>query len=167
VRANPRTCRHLSASGAKTLSLAYDPLGRLWQTSSAAVGTTRFVYDGDRLVQEFDGSGNLLRIYVHGAGADEPVVWYELTGGPVRRFLHADQQGSIVAVAGDSGNVLAGNAYDPWGIPNPTNIGRFQYTGQAWIAELGMYYYKAIKALKELDEQKRLDSTVAHNSEIR
>jgi RHS repeat-associated protein len=22
-------------------------------------------------------------------------------------------------------------------------MGRFQYTGQAWIAELGLYYYKA------------------------
>jgi len=28
-------------------------------------------------------------------------------------------------------------------IPASTNDGRFQYTGQAWIAELGMYSYKA------------------------
>ena len=27
--------------------------------------------------------------------------------------------------------------------PAATNLGRFQYTGQAWIPELGMYYYKA------------------------
>ncbi|OYW45962.1 MAG: hypothetical protein B7Z08_00330 [Sphingomonadales bacterium 32-68-7] len=26
--------------------------------------------------------------------------------------------------------------------PSPTR-GRFRYTGQAWIPELGMYYYKA------------------------
>jgi RHS repeat-associated protein len=30
-----------------------------------------------------------------------------------------------------------------YGIPAPTNIGRFQYTGQAWISKIGMYYYKA------------------------
>ncbi|HYD15798.1 MAG TPA: RHS repeat-associated core domain-containing protein, partial [Hyphomicrobium sp.] len=35
------------------------------------------------------------------------------------------------------------NSYDPWGIPGAANQGRFQYTGQAWLAELGMYYYKA------------------------
>jgi RHS repeat-associated protein len=135
--------RLVSASGAKTASLAYDPLGRLWQTSGGSAGTTRFVYDGDDLVEEYDGAGNRQRVYVHGTGADEPLVWYELTGGPVRRFLHADQQGSIVAVADDAGNAIAIDGYDAWGIPNATNIGRFQYTGQAWIPELGMYYYKA------------------------
>jgi len=35
------------------------------------------------------------------------------------------------------------NSYDEYGIPGAGNDGRFQYTGQAWIAELGMYHYKA------------------------
>ncbi|WP_252406647.1 RHS repeat-associated core domain-containing protein, partial [Acinetobacter pittii] len=35
------------------------------------------------------------------------------------------------------------NSYDEYGIPGAGNIGRFQYTGQAWIPELGMYHYKA------------------------
>jgi RHS repeat-associated protein len=35
------------------------------------------------------------------------------------------------------------DTYDEYGIPGATNVGRFQYTGQAWLAELGMYYYKA------------------------
>jgi len=135
--------RLVSASGAKTASLAYDPLGRLWQTSGGPAGITRFIYDGDRLVEEYDGAGNRPRVYVHGPGEDEPLVWYELTGGPVHRFYHSDHQGSIVALADDYGNALAINGYDSWGIPNAANHGRFQYTGQAWIAELGMYYYKA------------------------
>jgi RHS repeat-associated protein len=33
--------------------------------------------------------------------------------------------------------------YDAWGIPNAGNQGRFGYTGQAWIPEIGMYHYKA------------------------
>jgi YD repeat-containing protein len=69
--------RLVSASGAKTASLAYDPLGRLWQTGGGAGGIARFVYDGDRLVEEYDGNGYRPRVYVHGAGADEPLVWYE------------------------------------------------------------------------------------------
>ena len=38
---------------------------------------------------------------------------------------------------------MAINAYDEYGIPASTNIGRFQYTGQAWLPEVGLYYYKA------------------------
>jgi RHS repeat-associated protein len=41
------------------------------------------------------------------------------------------------------GNMIAMNAYDEYGIPKYGNAGRFGYTGQAWIPELGMYYYKA------------------------
>ena len=35
------------------------------------------------------------------------------------------------------------NRYDEYGIPASTNTDRFQYTGQTWMAELGMYHYKA------------------------
>jgi RHS repeat-associated protein len=105
--------------------------------------TTRFRYDGDELIEEYDGAGNRLRSYVHGAGADDPVLWYEGPGASTRRSLHSDHQGSIVAVADASGNKLAVNAYDAWGIPNAANLGRFGYTGQTWVPELGLWYYKA------------------------
>jgi RHS repeat-associated protein len=39
--------------------------------------------------------------------------------------------------------LLAINRYDEYGIPAATNLGRFQYTGQTWLHDLGMYYYKA------------------------
>src|SRR3546814_4856943 len=58
-------------------------------------------------------------------------------------LLPADHQVSIVSMA-DAGGALAGiNSYDEWGVPDVGNSGRFQYTGQAWIPELGMYHYKA------------------------
>jgi RHS repeat-associated protein len=135
--------RLVSASGGHSATLSYDPMGRLWQVSSPTT-LTRFLYDGDRLAIEYDAFGSVLRSYDHGTGADEPLVWYEaVPGGTSRRYLHADHQGSIVAVADQSGNPIAINAYDAWGIPNSANQGRFGYTGQAWLTELGMYYYKA------------------------
>jgi hypothetical protein len=59
---------------------------------SGAAGTTRFMYDGDRLIAEYNGAGTLLRRYVHGPGVDEPLVWYEGAGvgAGSRRYLHAD-----------------------------------------------------------------------------
>jgi RHS repeat-associated protein len=38
---------------------------------------------------------------------------------------------------------MATNTYDEYGLPGSGNLGRFQYTGQAWIPELGLYHYKA------------------------
>jgi RHS repeat-associated protein len=136
--------RLVRASGATNATLAYDPLGRLWQVSGGA-GTTRFVYDGDRLVAEYNGAGSLLRRYVHGPGVDEPVVWYEGAGvgAGSRRYLHTDHQGSVVAIADAAGMVLGVNRYDPYGVPSAGNLGRYGYTGQTRIDELGLYYYKA------------------------
>jgi RHS repeat-associated protein len=137
--------RLVSASGGRSAALAYDPLGRLWQVTGPS-GVTRLTYDGDRLTEEYDGSGQWLRLYAHGPNPDEPLIWYELTGGPVRRYLHADHQGSVIASNDDAGNVVGLAGYDAWGIPNSTsltNVGRLGYTGQAWLPELGMWYYKA------------------------
>lgn len=133
------------------VTLTYDPSGRLWQTFSPSTGTTQFLYDGDALVAEYDGSGNMLKRYVHGPaeGQDDPLVEYAGSGVSSPRYLFADHQGSIIAIADHNGNRIAVNGYDEHGIPNgyagssTPNTGRFQYTGQAWIPELGMYHYKA------------------------
>lgn len=140
-----RENRLTGATGATTASLAYDPMGRLWQTSGGSAGTTRFLYDGDALVAEYDGSGNLLRRYVHGPGVDEPLFWYEgsAVSSSTRRVLRANHQGSIVSVADSSGNRIKTNSYDDYGIPDAYNLGRFAYTGQITIPELEMYHYKA------------------------
>ena len=131
--------RLVSASGAHDATLSYDPLGRLWQVTGPA-GTTQFLYDGDRLVAEYDGSGALTHRYMQGNLPDDPLVWYD---HGVRRHLLADHEGSIVGLIDDAGNLVAANSYDEYGIPASSNVGRFQYTGQAWIPEIGMYYYKA------------------------
>ena len=129
------------ATGGPGTVLYYDPLGRLFQVTNGA-NVTRFLYDGDALVAEYSVAGALLRRYVHNAGTDVPVLWYEGATLADRRFLYADHQGSIVAHAGVAGTPTV-NRYDEYGIPAATNQGRFQYTGQIWLAELGMYHYKA------------------------
>jgi len=138
--------RLVSASGAKTATLKYDPLGRLWEAATSS-GTVRFVYDGDRLIAEYATGGALQRRYVHGAGVDEPLLWYEgsAVSSSTRRYLHADHQGSIVAASNPSGTLISGqkHSFDAYGIPGTSNTLRFQYTGQAALPDLGLLYYKA------------------------
>jgi RHS repeat-associated protein len=83
------------------------------------------------------------RRYVYEPGATTPFLWYEGTGLTDKRWLHADERGSIIAVSNGTGNALAINRYDDWGIPDPGNIGRFQFTGHAWLPEAGLYYARA------------------------
>ncbi|WP_084788092.1 RHS repeat domain-containing protein [Sphingomonas yabuuchiae] len=130
---NTRNQLYMNASG----QLFYrNPAGNLGQTPGI-----NFDYVGDRLVRE--SSSTVLRRYVWGPGVDEPLVWYEGAGTADRRWLHADERGSVVAVTNADGAVIAINSYDEFGIPGSANQGRFQYTGQKWLPELGMYDYKA------------------------
>jgi RHS repeat-associated protein len=136
--------RLVAASGG--VQLGYDPLGRLaWTTGSPSF--TSFLYDGDALIAEYDWGGTLTERYVHGgnAAADDPIFWYHgaAVGIANRRQLFGDPQGSIVAITDGYGIRTNVNAYDEYGIPGSANAGRFQYTGQIWMPELGMYHYKA------------------------
>jgi RHS repeat-associated protein len=135
--------RLASAPGA---TMAYEPKGnQLLQLYNTQTGLdTRFAWSGDQMIAEYNAAnGSIMRRYVPGPGIDESVVWYEGSGTSDRRWLHADERGSVVAASDVSGNVIGVNRYDEYGIPASTNIGRFQYTGQAWLPELGMYYYKS------------------------
>ena len=135
-----------AVAGGNTTNLTYDPLGRLYQIDRGTSGTTKkLLHDGDAMVAELGNSNAVTRRYVHGsnAAADDPLVWYEGATLTNKRWLHADHLGSIVAVTNDSGGSPTINNYDEYGAPAAANSGRFQYTGQAWIGELSLYYYKA------------------------
>ncbi|MBV9883490.1 MAG: RHS repeat-associated core domain-containing protein [Sphingomonadaceae bacterium] len=134
--------RLVGASGLHNATLSYDPLGRLFQVTSGST-TTQFLYDGDALVAEFDGTGAMTHRYAHWVGSDVPVVSYDGDGLTAPHLLATDHQGSIIAITDAAANVLSVDTYDEYGIPGAGNTGRFQYTGQAWLSELGMYYYKA------------------------
>jgi RHS repeat-associated protein len=97
------------------------------------------------MIAEYNGSNALLRRYVHGPGIDEPLVWYEGTGLSDRRWLHADERGSVISISDGAGDTTDINLYDAYGRPGASNAGRFQYTGQIWLSEggIGLYHYKA------------------------
>jgi RHS repeat-associated protein len=131
------------------VKLNYDPTGRLSRLSQNGVTLTTFEHLGPRLIIERNAAGSILRRYVHGPGDDEPVVWYEGATLTTKRYLHTDERGSVIAVSDSTGASIATNRYDEYGIPQssvalaPGTSGRFMYTGQMWIPEVGLYYYKA------------------------
>jgi RHS repeat-associated protein len=126
-----------AAVGGTTTGLSYDPADRLYQ-----LGSTRFLYDGPQAIAEYGPGGDVLRRYVPGVGADRTIVAYEGAGYD-RRWLLADERGSVVAITDGSANALSINTYDEYGAPGPSNAGRFQYTGQMWLPEAQAYHYKA------------------------
>ncbi len=135
--------RLVSVSGLYNATLSYDPLGRLYKIVSGSE-SVRFLSDGNHIVGEYASDESMLHRYYWGGGIDEPVI--AATGSSLScsglRFLHPDMRGSIIAQANCAGNRVAVNSYDPHGIPL-SDIGRFQYTGQAWLEEIGLSYYKA------------------------
>lgn len=129
--------RLISASGGVTGQFTYDPMGRLYQA-----GPKEYLYDGDELVSHFV-SGSQRSRQVHGTGEDDPLFSYTGPTLTTLRSLQRDHLGSIVSAADASGNVINIKSYDEYGLPSTGDIGTFGFTGQLWLSEIGMYYYKS------------------------
>jgi RHS repeat-associated protein len=135
------TSENLLKSASTGQTLAYDPIGRLHEYDAPTA--TRFVYDGGMISEELNTSGTVLRRYAFGPGGDEPIVWYEGSGTTTRRYIDQDERGSVTRITNQDGSTYAINSYDEYGVPGSGNRGRFGYTGQAWLSEIGLAYYKA------------------------
>jgi RHS repeat-associated protein len=129
-----------------SMNASYDPMGRLSEFDAGTqVSETQYLYDGDALIGEYSSTGALLRRYVHGPGVDVPLVWYQgaTVGSSSRSYLFADHLGSITAISNAGGTTTRVNTYDIFGNPASGNGGTFQFTGQMYISQLGLYYYRA------------------------
>jgi RHS repeat-associated protein len=132
---------NLLTSGSGGVTLAYDPALRLYQVAGAA--TTRFAYDGVDAIAEYNSSNALQRRFVFDPTTGQLVVQFEGTGTASPRYLSQDERGSVISLSDGSGASLGLNSYDEFGKPGASNTGRFQYTGQKWLSEIGAYDYKA------------------------
>ena len=139
-----------------TASLYYDPLGRLYKVNSSNSADRNYLYDGDALIAEYNWNGATMTArHLHGtaAGVDDPLLSIDGAGTAVsaRQYLYADERGSIIALGGADGAITTVNTYDPYGNQVPDlaaadgtkNDGRFRYTGQIYIPEIDLHYYKA------------------------
>lgn len=138
--------RLLTAVSGSTLNLKfeYDPNGRLFQYTTSDNVKHQYLYDNNALVLEYI-NGTIDKRYVHGDQVDEPWAMYNgaAIGSANLSYLHANHQGSIIAYTNASGQVTNKLSYDAYGIPASMNMGTFGYTGQIYLKDVGLYYYKA------------------------
>ena len=137
-------------------SYVYDHQGRRVERTVYGTPdvTTKYAYDGDRVIAEYDGSGTLLREFIYGPGIDEPICMIDVADANETYFYHFDGLGSVVALS-DVNNVLVERyAYDVFGQPtirdvNGTELSAsavhnpYLFTGRRYDAEAGLYYYRA------------------------
>ena len=142
--------RLVDASGGNNVDLRYDPLGRLYEIKDSGGNVERLLYDGVDLIAEYNGSGGMIGRYIHGTSpGDDPLIAYpgSSSSASYAEYLYTDRLGSIVAAFDRNGTRESINSYDEYGVPGASssnkNKGRFRYTGQIYIPELGMYHYKA------------------------
>lgn len=129
----------------------YDALGRRIEKDVNGV-VTRYVYDGENILLEYDGSNVLKARYTHGPGIDNPLVMQRDTDGdglfgPTEQFYyHTDVLGSVLALTDSAGEPVRSYLYTAFGtvadeaglIENP-----YTFTGREFDAESGLYYYRA------------------------
>ena len=128
--------------GVGTTTFRYDPFGRRIQ-KSGPLGTTNYLYDGNNLIEEMDGSGNVLARYTQGTKVDEPLS--ALRGGTTS-YYQADGLGSVTSLSNGAGALANTYSYDSFGkltASTGTLTNPFQYTGREFDSETGIYEYRA------------------------
>lgn len=117
----------------------YDCLGRrLVKTVTTGAGTTetRYVYDGDALLEQQDAAGtqSLLR---HGDSV------YGVVNGSAERWFVRDVLGSVVAEVDATGAAVRTHRYDDFGRPAEPDVPPVSFAGYTFDRETGFYYVRA------------------------
>jgi RHS repeat-associated protein len=117
--------------------------------------TQYYVYDGDQIIAEYDGSGTLQKKYVYGPGIDEPIQLIVHSSSLVEKYwYHADGLGSIIGLTDASGSLVESYEYDAYGTTRIIDANRlplsasqignsYMFTGRQFDEETGLYYYRA------------------------
>ena len=128
--------------GGSVAQYRYDALGRRIEKDVDGV-ITRYVYDSEDILLEFEGTNTQIARYTHGPGIDEPLI---MARGGQSFFYQADGLGSIIDLTDINGSVVQRYVYDSFGnieqqvgnIVNP-----YTYTGREIDIESGLYFYRA------------------------
>ncbi len=129
------------------IEYAYDAAGRRIEKKVDGTPQVKYVYDGDHIIAEYNGSNTLLRKYVHGPCVDEPICMIESSGTYAgTHYYHYDGLGSVVTMTNSAGNVVQLYEYSVYGqvaASDADHPNRFMFTGREFDKDTGLYYYRA------------------------
>lgn len=118
----------------------YDAFGR--RVEKNVNGTiTRFVYDGDQVIAEYNTTHVLQAKYVYGTGIDEVLTMWR---GNQTYYYSYDGLGSVSNITNGTKVVKDSYSYDVYGKPsaNSTIGNRYMFTGREFDNETGLYHYR-------------------------
>lgn len=158
----------------RRVSFKYDVLGRRIQKESwdrdnvqdpTKTYIKKYVYDGDNVLFEYDGSNNLLAKYTHSPLKADDVLTVDVQSAGVTAGLAQTQGkyqylkdaiGSVTEVVNNSGTIVQRYEYSSFGklksikdlagndiSSNPVVRTSYTYTGREYDTETGLYYYRA------------------------
>ena len=103
--------------------------------------TTNHVWDGDQMVLETDGAGNVTNKYIRGIN----LIYSEDSGANRRYFLY-NGHGDTVQLTSTTGSSIKTYDYDAFGNeknPDPSDTNMFRYCGEYFDKETGTIYLRA------------------------
>jgi RHS repeat-associated protein len=135
-----------------SVAYEYDVLGR--RVSRIEDGVTNFfIYDGNQVVADLDGDGDILRSYVWGQGIDNLLSFTDHTSSSTY-YAIKDHQNTVLAMADASGAVVESYEYDAYGNTtildtsgnelSESAIGnRYMFQGREYDSSTGLYYFRS------------------------
>jgi RHS repeat-associated protein len=120
----------------------YDGLGRRVRRTAGS-DVAEYVYSGDHIMAELDGSGAVRATFAYAPGVDLPLT---MRRDGKTYFYHRDHHGSITALTDSAGAIVNRYRYDAWGntavmanaVSNP-----FAFAGREFDPATGLYFNRA------------------------
>jgi RHS repeat-associated protein len=134
-------------------SFIYDGMNRrriardyIWQGSAwALTNETRFIYDGNLVIQERDGNNVAQVSYTRGIGGLLALTQHS-TPNPQHFYYHADGNRNITGLMDANQYMVARYLYDPfgkllgkWG--PMADVNAYRFAGKEYDSKAGLYYF--------------------------
>ena len=134
--------------GTTGIKYFYDASGRLVQKRVNGSSSSYFLWDGDNLLAELNGSASAIRAeYSYWSGLDNP---HALIVGGTRYYARLDGLGNVLALTDTTKAVKSTYQYDDWGqltaggdSASFSGVDRMRWKGTLWMGpEVELYYMR-------------------------
>lgn len=135
-------------TGSTGIKYRYDASGRLVQKRVNGSSSSYFLWDGDNLLAELNGSASAINAeYSYYPGLDHP---HALIKGGTRYYARRDGLGSVLALTDSAKVVKRTYTYDDWGLLTAgydsagfNGVDRMRWKGALWLGgEVDVYYMR-------------------------